>query len=55
MGQHAAQMEEKRLEVPGATLYLETRGSGPVLLCISGGPTDAGLFTASPNAWQTDT
>jgi pimeloyl-ACP methyl ester carboxylesterase len=45
MGQQAAQMVEKRLEVPGATLYLEVRGSGPVLLCISGGPTDAGMFT----------
>lgn len=33
------------LKVPGATLYYEVRGSGPVLLCISGGPTDAGMFT----------
>jgi pimeloyl-ACP methyl ester carboxylesterase len=32
------------VEVPGATLYYEVKGSGPVLLCISGGPTDAGLF-----------
>jgi pimeloyl-ACP methyl ester carboxylesterase len=32
------------LKVPGATLYYEVRGSGPVLLCISGGPTDAGMF-----------
>ena len=31
--------------MPGATLYLEVRGSGPVLLCITGGPTDAGMFT----------
>ena len=30
--------------MPGASLYVET-GSGPVLLCISGGPTDAGIFT----------
>lgn len=36
---------EKTLKVPGATLYYEIRGSGPVLLCISGGPTDAGMFT----------
>lgn len=33
------------LEVPGATLYYEVRGSGPVLLCIPGGPTDAGMFS----------
>ncbi len=32
------------LTVPGATLYYEVQGSGPVLLCIPGGPTDAGLF-----------
>jgi pimeloyl-ACP methyl ester carboxylesterase len=32
------------LKVPGATLYYEVQGSGPVLLCIPGGPTDAGLF-----------
>jgi pimeloyl-ACP methyl ester carboxylesterase len=36
---------EKTLKVPGATLYYEIQGSGPVLLCISGGPTDAGMFT----------
>jgi pimeloyl-ACP methyl ester carboxylesterase len=36
---------EGTLKVPGATLYYEVRGSGPVLLCISGGPTDAGMFT----------
>jgi pimeloyl-ACP methyl ester carboxylesterase len=33
------------LSVPGATLYYEVSGSGPVLLCIPGGPTDAGMFT----------
>lgn len=33
------------LKVPGATLYYETRGSGPVLLMIPGGPTDAFVFT----------
>lgn len=38
-------MEASTLKVPGATLYVEVRGSGPVLLCISGGPTDAGMFT----------
>jgi pimeloyl-ACP methyl ester carboxylesterase len=35
---------ERTLKVPGATLYYEIQGSGPVLLCISGGPTDAGMF-----------
>ena len=32
------------LKVPGATLYYEVRGSGPTLLLISGGPTDADIF-----------
>jgi pimeloyl-ACP methyl ester carboxylesterase len=32
------------LEVPGATLYYEVCGSGPVLLLIPGGPADAGVF-----------
>ncbi|CAM3682222.1 alpha/beta hydrolase [Nocardiopsis rhodophaea] len=32
------------LAVPGATLYYETRGSGPVLLLIPGGAADAGLY-----------
>jgi pimeloyl-ACP methyl ester carboxylesterase len=32
------------LRVPNATLYYEVSGSGPVLLCIPGGPTDAGMF-----------
>jgi pimeloyl-ACP methyl ester carboxylesterase len=32
------------LKVPGATLYHEIRGSGPVLLCIPGGPVDASVF-----------
>ncbi|MEU3613261.1 alpha/beta hydrolase [Streptomyces sp. NPDC006872] len=30
--------------MPGATLYYETRGSGPVLLLIPGGAGDAGLY-----------
>ena len=34
------------LKVPGATLYHEVRGSGPLLLAIPGGPTDAGMFDA---------
>ncbi|MFH7599872.1 alpha/beta hydrolase [Streptomyces racemochromogenes] len=32
------------LGVPGATLYHERRGSGPVLLLIPGGGADAGLY-----------
>ena len=45
MTQQATQVEPRTIEVPGATLYVEVRGSGPVLLCIPGGPTDAGMFT----------
>ncbi|MBB6346935.1 pimeloyl-ACP methyl ester carboxylesterase [Nonomuraea muscovyensis] len=36
--------ENKTLKVPGATLYYQVRGSGPVLLMIPGGPTDAAIF-----------
>jgi len=32
------------LKVPGATIYYEVQGSGPVLLMIPGGPTDASVF-----------
>ena len=39
-------MKAQTLKVPGATLYYETRGSGPVLLLIAGGGTDAGVFEA---------
>jgi pimeloyl-ACP methyl ester carboxylesterase len=39
-------MKAKTLKVPGATLYYEVRGSGPVLLAIPGGPTEASIFTA---------
>jgi pimeloyl-ACP methyl ester carboxylesterase len=38
-------VETRTLKVPGASLYYEIRGSGPVLLCITGGPTDAGMFS----------
>ena len=34
------------LKVPGASLYYEKRGSGPVLLMIPGGPADASVFNA---------
>lgn len=33
------------LKVPGASLYYEVRGSGPVLLLIPGAPGDAAMFT----------
>ena len=33
------------LKVPGATIHYETRGAGPVLLIIPGGPQDAGVFS----------
>ena len=33
-----------KLAVPGATLHFEITGSGPVLLLIPGGGTDAGIF-----------
>jgi pimeloyl-ACP methyl ester carboxylesterase len=45
MSTKEATMQTATLKVPGATLYYEVRGSGPVLLCITGGPTDAGMFT----------
>jgi len=32
------------LKVPGANLYYEVRGSGPVLLMMPGGPADAAVF-----------
>jgi pimeloyl-ACP methyl ester carboxylesterase len=41
----ARETPERTLKVPRATLYYEVRGSGPVLLLITGGPTDAGMFT----------
>jgi pimeloyl-ACP methyl ester carboxylesterase len=38
--------ETSTLKVPGATIYYELWGSGPLLLIIAGGPQDAGVFTA---------
>ena len=37
------------LEVPGARLYYEVRGSGPVLLMMPGGPADATTFRRIEN------
>ena len=36
MTQHAAQLETKMVQVPGATLYVEVRGAGPVLALFGG-------------------
>jgi pimeloyl-ACP methyl ester carboxylesterase len=36
------------VRVSGASLYYEATGSGPVLLMIPGGPTDAGMFGDLP-------
>lgn len=40
----ADDVKSTRMKVPGATLYYEVRGSGPMLLMIPGGATDAGIF-----------
>ncbi|WP_049570934.1 alpha/beta fold hydrolase [Nonomuraea sp. SBT364] len=37
-------MDSGTLAVPGAELYYEVRGAGPVLLLINGGDGDAGLY-----------
>ena len=44
MNRATTQTESKTLKVPGASIYYEVRGSGPVLLCIPGGPADHGAF-----------
>lgn len=38
------------LKVPGATIYYEVRGAGPILLIIPGGPQDAGVFSGLSGA-----
>lgn len=38
------------LKLPGVNLYYEIRGSGPLLLLISGGLMDAGLFAGIADA-----
>lgn len=35
---------KETLSVPGASLYYEARGSGPVLIMVPGGPADAATF-----------
>ena len=37
-------VKTEMLKVPGASIYYEVRGSGPVLLMMPGGPADAGAF-----------
>lgn len=44
MSASAANIQSSLLKVPGAQLYYEVQGTGPVLLMIPGGPTDAGIF-----------
>jgi pimeloyl-ACP methyl ester carboxylesterase len=39
-----ATMKPGTLKVPGASIYYEVRGSGPVLLMMPGGPADASAF-----------
>ena len=38
-------LKSSTLKVPGASIYYEAQGSGPLLLIIPGGPQDAGVFT----------
>ena len=45
MAKVTPEVQQKTLKVPGASLYYETRGSGPVLVCIPGGPADHGAFS----------
>ena len=40
------QTKTATLKVPGASLYYEVTGSGPILLMIPGAPADAGAFAA---------
>jgi len=37
-------LKSELLKIPGAHLYYELQGSGPLLLMIPGGPADAGVF-----------
>jgi pimeloyl-ACP methyl ester carboxylesterase len=37
-------VKTETLKVPGASIYYEVRGLGPVLLMMPGGPADAGAF-----------
>jgi pimeloyl-ACP methyl ester carboxylesterase len=37
-------MKSQKLKVPGAVIYHEVRGDGPLLILIPGGPTDADIM-----------
>lgn len=44
MSKMAERVDVRTLDVPGARIHYEVRGSGPVLLFMPGGPADAGSF-----------
>ncbi|MEE1772338.1 alpha/beta hydrolase [Streptomyces sp. JV185] len=44
MADYAVPERTGHLKVPGATLYYEVRGEGPLLLMMPGGSADAGLY-----------
>ena len=46
MNKTAATTGTHTLQVPGASLYYEVRGSGPTLMMMPGGPADAASFRA---------
>lgn len=50
----AANVQMKTLTVPGAKIHYEVRGSGPVVLCIPGGPADAHAFEQLANELAPD-
>jgi pimeloyl-ACP methyl ester carboxylesterase len=45
MDKVASKHGTQTLEVPGASIYYEVRGSGPALLMMPGGPADSGAFS----------
>ena len=53
-GAAAREPVASRVEVPGATLHVEARGTGPTLLLIPGGPQDAGVFDGLARALASD-
>jgi pimeloyl-ACP methyl ester carboxylesterase len=54
VNEKAAEVKVKMLEAPGATIRYEVHGSGPVLLCIPGGPADARAFEKLAGELVTD-
>jgi pimeloyl-ACP methyl ester carboxylesterase len=49
-----ARMKTSHLNVPGASLYYEVRGAGPVILMMPGGPADAGAFRKIARELESD-